>query len=89
VTFKDVERNGYEYGSTKIDGYCEQAVNDDLEHIWIDTCCIDKGSSAELLEAIHSMWSWYSTAKACYAYLSDVLHGDDLKEGNSAFRRTC
>lgn len=39
---------------------------------WIDTCCIDKRSSAELSEAINSMYRWYSRAEICYAYLADV-----------------
>lgn len=40
--------------------------------VWVDTCCIDKTSSAELSEAINSMFSWYKWATVCYAYLSDV-----------------
>jgi hypothetical protein len=39
---------------------------------WIDSCCIDKSSSAELSEAINSMYKWYANAQVCYAYLSDV-----------------
>lgn len=39
---------------------------------WIDSCCIDKTSSAELSEAINSMFDWYRNSQACYAYLSDV-----------------
>ncbi|KAI1274341.1 hypothetical protein F5Y07DRAFT_401423 [Xylaria sp. FL0933] len=45
---------------------------DGLDYIWIDTICIDKTSSAELSEAINSMFSWYEGAEVCYAYLSDV-----------------
>ncbi|KAG8531744.1 uncharacterized protein KY384_003376 [Bacidia gigantensis] len=41
-------------------------------YVWIDTCCIDKTSSAELSEAINSMYEWYKNAQVCYAYLSDV-----------------
>lgn len=41
--------------------------------MWIDTCCIDKESSAELSEAINSMFSYYATANICYAYLADVV----------------
>jgi hypothetical protein len=37
-----------------------------------DTCCIDKSSSAELSEAINSMYAWYQRGVVCYAYLSDV-----------------
>ena len=37
-----------------------QALEDGLTHAWIDTCCIDKSSSAELSEAINSMFRWYA-----------------------------
>ncbi|KAK4552024.1 hypothetical protein LTR86_010701 [Recurvomyces mirabilis] len=43
-----------------------------LEWAWIDTCCIDKSSSAELSEAINSMIRWYRRSAVCYAYLADV-----------------
>ena len=43
-----------------------------MDYIWIDTCCIDKSSSAELSEAINSMYRWYEKSKVCYAYLEDV-----------------
>lgn len=45
-------------------------MTDDCQ--WIDSCCIDKTSSAELSEAINSMFEWYRRAEVCYAYLSDV-----------------
>jgi hypothetical protein len=35
--------------------------------------CIDKSSSAELQEAINSMFQWYADAQYCYVYLSDIL----------------
>lgn len=41
-------------------------------YVWIDTCCIDKKSSAELSEAINSMFKWYANAMCCYAHLFDV-----------------
>ncbi|KAI1016757.1 hypothetical protein LB504_007143 [Fusarium proliferatum] len=59
-------------GFIKIIEACEQARNDDYSYIWVDTNCIDKSSSAELSEAINSMFAWYSKADICYAYLSDV-----------------
>jgi hypothetical protein len=34
--------------------------------------CIDKTSSAELSEAINSMYRWYQDAEVCYAFLDDV-----------------
>jgi hypothetical protein len=36
-------------------------------------CCIDKTSSAELSEAINSMYRWYQEAVVCYVFLSGVF----------------
>ncbi len=59
-------------GFAKIEGSCKQAREDGFKYIWIDTCCIDKSSSAELSEAINSMFDWYHQSERCYAYLADV-----------------
>lgn len=68
-------------GFSKIDASCMQACTDDLPYVWIDTCCVDKTSSAELSEAINSMYRWYQLAHVCYVYLEDIegppLHGDE------------
>jgi hypothetical protein len=56
----------------KINGACQQAQEHEFDYIWIDTCCINKASSAELSEAINSMFNWYKDGALCYAYLSDV-----------------
>ncbi|KAI3572531.1 hypothetical protein IWW34DRAFT_763272 [Fusarium oxysporum f. sp. albedinis] len=74
VTFKDlVEGTGKsKLGYEKIRFCGKQSANDNLQFFWVDTCCIDKSSSAELLEAINSMFHWYHNAAKCYAYLSDV-----------------
>ncbi|KAI7215808.1 hypothetical protein KC333_g5238 [Hortaea werneckii] len=50
----------------------DQAERDGYRYVWIDTCCIDKTSSAELSEAINSMFFWYQQAQVCYAYLWDI-----------------
>ncbi|KAG6325935.1 hypothetical protein ID866_13154, partial [Astraeus odoratus] len=47
-----MKRSGYQ----KILNSCKQANEDGLQWIWVDTCCIDKRSSAELSEAINSMY---------------------------------
>ncbi|KAI1630325.1 heterokaryon incompatibility [Exophiala viscosa] len=60
-------------GYTKIQLCLEQAKKDGLQYVWVDTCCIDKSSSAELQEAINSMFRWYQHASICYVYLEDVL----------------
>jgi hypothetical protein len=59
-------------GWIKITACCAKARSEGYEYVWIDTCCIDKSSSAELSEAINSMFKWYQDAEVCYAYLADV-----------------
>ena len=59
-------------GYQKILDSCEQAQKDGFMWLWVDTCCIDKRSSAELSEAINSMYRWYENSRVCYAYLHDV-----------------
>ncbi|KAI6118069.1 heterokaryon incompatibility protein-domain-containing protein [Pisolithus sp. B1] len=61
-------RDGYQ----KIIKSCELAMKDGYSWLWIDTCCIDKRNSAELSEAINSMYRWYENSQVCYAYLGDV-----------------
>ncbi|PCD29991.1 hypothetical protein FGRA07_10605 [Fusarium graminearum] len=43
-------------GYRKIVEFCAKARNEGFEYAWVDTCCIDKTSSAELSEAINSMF---------------------------------
>jgi hypothetical protein len=42
-----------------------------------ESCCIDKRSSAELSEAINSMFRLYKGAAVCYAYFADVQTHDN------------
>ena len=69
------------YGFKKLRSACTLAKSQNYEWIWVDTCCIDKSSSAELTEAINSMFRYYQDAGICYAYLSDVEFSteEDLK----------
>lgn len=57
----------------KIRDWCRRAAEDGHSYAWIDTCCIDKKRSAELSEAINSMYTWYQNAQICYVYFSDVF----------------
>ncbi|KAI6039163.1 hypothetical protein EDC04DRAFT_2687395 [Pisolithus marmoratus] len=52
-----------------------KAYRDDLHWLWVDTCYIDKRSSAELSEAINSIYVWYANSDRCYT----SLHGIDTK----------
>ncbi|TRX93584.1 hypothetical protein FHL15_005556 [Xylaria flabelliformis] len=74
VTYEDLTSRTYlhKHGYRKIRFCAEQAERDRLRHFWVDTCCIDKSSSAELSESINSMFGWYRNASKCYAYLEDV-----------------
>ena len=83
----DVEKEGYK----KVKDFAEYVMKS-LPHvkwIWIDTCCINQESSAELTEAIISMYKWYSGAEVCFAYLAGATRRDDLEEfkGDEWFRR--
>jgi hypothetical protein len=57
--------------------------------LWVDTCCIDKSSSAELSEAINSMYTWYNSCIICYVYLDDFQFSKDSLFGTdtSSFDR--
>lgn len=82
VSYKEFRKgqNKHGPGYKKIIDFCAFARSRIREWVWVDTCCIDKRSSAELSEAINSMWRWYANARECYAYLADVpslAHGRD------------
>ncbi|KAJ4373968.1 hypothetical protein N0V83_002707 [Neocucurbitaria cava] len=89
VTFKDIvdgtgkSKAGYQ----KLTFCAKRAVNDGLQYFWVDTCSIDKSSSAELSEAINSMFRWYQDAAICYVYLSDVS-GTSAVQGEEEFSQT-
>ncbi|KAK3989113.1 heterokaryon incompatibility protein-domain-containing protein [Cladorrhinum sp. PSN332] len=82
VTFQDFHSPDREKkkGFDKILGCCQQAQRDRIDWTWIDTCCIDKTSSAELSEAINSMYAWYRDSEVCYVFLEDVSFSFDQPE---------
>ncbi|RAK93833.1 HET domain-containing protein [Aspergillus costaricaensis CBS 115574] len=90
VTFQDMQTPTVteKLGYAKIKHSCEKALQDDLGYVWVDTCCIDKASSAELSEAINSMMAWYAESKICYAYLADVPPITDEGLDEAAFSRS-
>jgi len=79
-------------GHQKIAMACRLASQAGISYAWVDTCCIDKSSSAELTEAINSMYRWYQRATVCYAFLSDLepaVPGQDLSVATMATLRNC
>ena len=72
LSFQDIqapnpsERKGY----AKVNAFCNRAQEDGIAYVWIDTCCINKESSAELSEAINCMYRWYYQAVLCYVHLA-------------------
>jgi ankyrin repeat protein len=97
VTYQDIEDGvgKRKDGWRKLQFCNSRAKHDGLQYCWVDTCCIDKSSSAELSEAINSMFSWYHTAERCYVYLSDVsndasndANDDRTRRWKPAFKRS-
>ncbi|KAB5559511.1 heterokaryon incompatibility protein-domain-containing protein [Coniochaeta sp. 2T2.1] len=83
VTYKDFSnltpllrsKQGFKFA--KILKACETALAVyQLQYLWVDSCCIDKSSSAELSEAINRMFEWYRRSKVCITHLADVTHDD-------------
>ncbi|KAI0828015.1 heterokaryon incompatibility protein-domain-containing protein [Trametes gibbosa] len=93
-SFQEVQGLLYQDGvprdrtSAKLRESCMLAEAHGYQWIWIDTCCIDKSSSAELSEAINSMFEWYARAQVCYVFLHDVPKHEQPDATGSAFRRS-
>lgn len=103
VTASDISDglySGKEVYWRKINCACKQALEDHLEWLWVDTCCLRRDDAIELDTAIHSMFEWYRDASVCYVYLpdvpsrpeeSDVGYGEDTEDPeapDSSFRRS-
>jgi hypothetical protein len=85
VTFQDMAQQ-HEYmptkrGFHKIQETCRLALEMNLEYAWVDTCCIDKTSSAELTESINSMFQWYESAAVCFVWLNDLSPDESFADG--------
>ena len=59
-------------GYQKIKSGGERFTSEGLDYFWVDACFIGKQSSAELSEAINSIFQWYKNAQIGYVYLSDI-----------------
>ncbi|RYP83386.1 hypothetical protein DL770_005406 [Monosporascus sp. CRB-9-2] len=86
--FKNEESAKKKKGWTKISSTVQMARKNGLKYAWVDTCCIDKSSSAELSEAINSMFQYYEDARVCYVYLSDLQKVRNMKGPETAKSRS-
>lgn len=66
------EREAVKSGPSKIGQVCRLTRQHGHGYVWVDTCCIDKSSSADLNEAVNSMYRYYQEAQVCYVYLADA-----------------
>jgi hypothetical protein len=82
VTYQELitESRKDKAGWEKLRFCADKAEADKLEYFWIDTCCIDKSTNAELSTAINSMYRWYEKSIKCYVYLTDVSLPTDAAE---------
>jgi hypothetical protein len=80
VTFKEYRKSRatirHRAGYKKIAEFCHVAYERGFRYAWVDTCCIDKRSSAELSEAINSMYRWYANSNECHVFLDDYVPAD-------------
>ncbi|KAF2171942.1 hypothetical protein M409DRAFT_18173 [Zasmidium cellare ATCC 36951] len=76
TTFKDVlkRRNTETPGYKKVEAFAAYIRTNipSIKWLWIDTCCIDQKSTAELSEAVNLMYEWFKNSVMCLAYLADV-----------------
>jgi len=72
-------------GFVKLINFCYFSLTQySINFAWIDTCCIDKTSSAELEESIRSMFRWYRNSGICLIYLGKTA---DLEGGVGMLRQ--
>ncbi|KAK6836580.1 heterokaryon incompatibility protein-domain-containing protein [Apiospora arundinis] len=89
VSYQDMVKGlGQGRGLEKIEAACKLAERDEMQYVWVDTCCIDKSSSAELSESINSMFRWYKDSRVCYVYLSDLSPSADIRASLGSCRWT-
>ncbi|OAL04790.1 HET-domain-containing protein [Phaeosphaeriaceae sp. SRC1lsM3a] len=93
VMFENMQRGtaNLHRGFCKVKKCCELAASQNYKYVWIDTCCIDKSSSAELSEAINSMFAYYEKSNICYVYLdvevtSGLLSAEQLSKARWTYR---
>ncbi|RSL45363.1 hypothetical protein CEP54_014288 [Fusarium duplospermum] len=79
-TFRDmIDGTAAGLGREKLWNFCDMARTHEIMFAWSDTCCIDKSSSAEIDEAIRSMFRWYRNSSICFVHLAQTTSLEDLQ----------
>ncbi|KAH8812519.1 hypothetical protein F5884DRAFT_878223 [Xylogone sp. PMI_703] len=55
-------------------------------YIWLDTCCINKANSGELVESLSLMGDWYANADCCLVHLDTRRSGEEWIQAWQAFK---
>ncbi|KAF7511881.1 hypothetical protein GJ744_003114 [Endocarpon pusillum] len=71
-------------GYRKIRFCCDQTRKDGFNYFWVDSCCIDQRSSAEVSRLVNSMFRLYRDASICYVYLADLSVLGGLQDAPSS-----
>ncbi|KAF7542592.1 hypothetical protein G7Z17_g11441 [Cylindrodendrum hubeiense] len=67
----EVNHSAAERGTRVLEA-CAEARTFGVQKLWVDDLCIDRSSSAEISEAINSMFRIFQNARVCLAHLSDL-----------------
>jgi Heterokaryon incompatibility protein (HET) len=88
LSYEDIRKQEFQHKAAfaKLKGCCTQALKDGFDWIWVDTCCIDKSSSAELSESINSMYRYYRDSSICYVYFADCHSAEGLPVSIEEFK---
>jgi hypothetical protein len=92
ATYRDVKKRFIHKDSAgykKVEAFAKYARNhvQNVDWLWIDTCCINKRNDAELSYSINSMFRWYRNAELCIAYLAGPTTTTQDFEHDEWFRR--
>ncbi|THU88842.1 hypothetical protein K435DRAFT_632200, partial [Dendrothele bispora CBS 962.96] len=92
VTFQDLQNRDKDKSDRKImagNGSGSTSGKNGTNYFFLmDSCCIDKSSSAELSENINSMYRLYENAEVCYVYLPDASSEEDPRDPGSRFEKS-
>ncbi|KAI9164158.1 Vegetative incompatibility protein [Paramyrothecium foliicola] len=73
-------------GFEKLQNACQIVRGLGMQWLWVDSICIDRSSSAELSEALNSMFQLYAKANVCLVYLHDLAPSSDMSNRAAGLR---